>query len=138
MEYLKDPKKVPFETLYLDVNNPRLGLEKPPGYDDPKALFNKESQKEMEERIAKQFDVDDVVQAIQGQGWIGIDAILVWSPPKEKHRHVVVEGNRRTVALRQLRTRLEKAAASLKAMRAKPKQWSAEDIKEKEKEVKRL
>ena len=42
--FLKKPLVVPFETLYLDPNNPRLALEDPPSYENPKKLFDADLQ----------------------------------------------------------------------------------------------
>jgi len=42
--FLQEQIKVPFESLYLDPNNPRLAPDDPPGYDDPASLFDKDLQ----------------------------------------------------------------------------------------------
>lgn len=106
--YLKQSITVPFETLYLDPNNPRLAPENPPGYNDPATLFDSERQRELEKLVADKFDPDKSLEdAIIGQGWMPIDSVVVWTYPEDHSRHIVVEGNRRIVALRRLRQRLD-------------------------------
>ena len=60
--FLKKPLVVPFETLYLDPNNPRLALEDPPSYENPKKLFDADLQTMLEKRIEDVYDV----KAMQG------------------------------------------------------------------------
>jgi hypothetical protein len=42
--YLRPAIEVPFDSLYLDPNNPRLAPDNPPGYDEPDKLFDLELQ----------------------------------------------------------------------------------------------
>src|SRR4051794_40595404 len=107
--YLKEPTTVPFDSLYLDPNNPRLAPEDPPGYQDAKKLLDKKLQKVLSERAEEAFDLDALEDAVIGQGWMPIDAILIWEHPDAPNQHVVVEGNRRTATLRsRIRVRLPK------------------------------
>lgn len=138
--FLKTPIVVPFETLYLDPNNPRLALEDPPGYENPKKLFEPELQKQLESKIEQEevYDVSDLEVAIETQGWMPIDNIVVWTYPKHPDRHIVVEGNRRTVALRKLRARLARETEKLARMKDGRKRLAAHDIEEQEELVQRL
>jgi hypothetical protein len=101
--FLRKPIEVPFSSLYLDPNNPRLAREDHPGYADADALFDPDLQKELESVVRKDHDVDGLITAIVTQGWMPIDAIVVWKFPGNGARFIVMEGNRRTVALRDLR-----------------------------------
>src|SRR5438045_2466044 len=97
--FLKKRISVPFTSLYLDPNNPRLAIDKPPDYSDPKRLFDKKLQAELEDRIESVYPVDDLRQAIVAQGWMPIDSIVVWDHPSLKGPYIVLEGNTRTIAL---------------------------------------
>ena len=137
--YLLKPTGVNLEDLYLDPNNPRLARENKPGYDDPKALFNDELQPELEEAVHANYDVADLIGAIEAQGWMPFDAIVVWEHPKSKGMFIVVEGNTRTVALRDIhRNRLPKEEKKLHSMKTGRKGFAAHQIKEQEELVARL
>jgi hypothetical protein len=115
--YLCPAINVPFESLYLDPNNPRLAPDHPPGYDEPDKLFDQELQKFLEQRVEEEFGVEELMQAVIGQGWMPIDAIVIWAHPDGSNRNVVLEGNRRTVTLRRIRGRLAKEQQKLTRMR---------------------
>jgi len=136
--FLKKPVVVPFETLFLDPNNPRLALEDPPSYENPKKLFDPELQKMLEAKIEEVYAVGDLEVAIETQGWMPIDNIVVWTYPNHPDRHVVVEGNTRTVALRKLRIRLVREREKLARMKEGRKKYAAHDITEQEEVVQRL
>lgn len=102
--FLREVIKVPFDSLFLDPNNPRLAqADGGPGYNNPDDLFSKEKQDILEQMLSKVYDVDTLKDTISGQGWVPIDNIVVWTHPKRPTAHVVVEGNTRTLALRQIR-----------------------------------
>src|SRR5262245_28105657 len=100
--YLLNPIEIPLDALFLDPNNPRISPLDPPGYEDLSALFDTSAQPSIEKTVLEKFDIAALVEGIIEQGWVPLDAILVWEPPKAKGRCVVLEGNRRTVALRQI------------------------------------
>jgi hypothetical protein len=129
--FLREPITVPIDSLYLDPNNPRLARDDQPGYKDPDRLFDPELQKQLETEIERVYAVSDLEQAILGQGWMPIDALVVWTYPGDSERHIVVEGNTRTVALRRLRGRLAKERAKLERMRD-GKRYAADTIAEQE------
>jgi len=106
-------KQVPFEELYFDPNNPRLAPQSPPGYDDPDGLFSDEVQKSLMEKIPQVYNTEDLRAAIESQGWVPIDAIVVWQHPKRKNHWVVLEGNTRTWVLRNIREELERDKSKL-------------------------
>ena len=129
--YLKEPTTVPFDSLYLDPNNPRLAPEDPPGYQDAKKLLDKKLQKVLSERAEEAFDLDALEDAVIGQGWMPIDAILIWEHPDASNQHVVVEGNRRIATLRtRIRVRLPKEREKLEKMENGRKRYSKHDIAE--------
>jgi hypothetical protein len=118
---LQDAKLVPIERIYLDPNNPRIAPENPPGYDDPNKLFDEELQTRLHERVRQVYDVPGLEESIVTHGWVPIDSVIVWEHPKRKGHYVVVEGNTRTVALRELRTaRLERERKKLEKIRKSP------------------
>lgn len=139
-KYLGDPLVVSIDQLYPDPNNPRLALESAPGYEDESALFDKEQREAILKEIGeKAYGISDLADAIAGQGWMPIDNILVWKHPDDGDRFVVVEGNRRLVALNRLRTTdLEKARKKLDRMQAKASSYPKSDIEEFAAQVRRL
>jgi hypothetical protein len=133
--FLRPAIDVPFTSIYLDPNNPRLANEDPPGYDNPAALFDDALQEKLEYDLASVYDVGELVDAIVAQGWMAIDAIVVWTYPEDQTKHIVVEGNTRTLALRRLRRQLPKEQKKLEAMR-KPRAGVAKhDIEAQEKKI---
>jgi hypothetical protein len=101
--FFNKPIEVPFSSLYLDPNNPRLARENP-GYEDADALFDLTLQNELEVAVREgPYEVDALVTSITTQGWMPMDSIVVWKVPEGGDKYVVMEGNRRTVALRDLR-----------------------------------
>lgn len=136
--FLRKPITVPFDSLYLDPNNPRLALDDPPGYEDVAKIVDAELQKTLEQKIEEVYQVDALEQAIFGQGWMPIDNIVVWTYPNHPDRHVVVEGNRRTVALRRIRTRLSRERDRLGRMKDGRKRHAPHDITEQEQTVEKF
>jgi hypothetical protein len=57
--YLRPAIDVPFDSLFLDANNPRLAPDDPPGYEDPEKLFADELQTYLENRVEQEFSVDE-------------------------------------------------------------------------------
>ncbi|ORA16380.1 hypothetical protein [Mycobacterium asiaticum] len=139
-KYLRDPVQVPIANLFPDPNNPRLALEDAPGYADADALFDPATRKEILDEIGeKSYGIDDLVEAIRGQGWMPIDRIVVWQHPDDPDHYVVVEGNRRLVSLNRIRTtELDKAVKKLQRMQAKPTAYSKRDLETAEDVVERI
>jgi hypothetical protein len=137
-KFLRKPIQVPFESLYLDPNNPRLRADEPPGYDNPKKLFDSGLQAELEATIEDVYNVADLQVAIESQGWMPIDNILVWTYPKYEDRHIVLEGNTRTVALRRIRARLPREREKLGKMKEGRKRYAPHDLTEQEELVGQL
>lgn len=136
--YLRDAIDVPFDSLYLDPNNPRLAPADPPGYEEPEKLFDKELQEFLEKRVEQEFGIDKLLQAVVAQGWMPIDAIVVWVHPDDSQRNVVVEGNCRTVTLRRIRDQLPKEQAKLERMREGRTRVAARELRKQEQLVAQL
>src|SRR4051812_36767121 len=129
-KFLEKQIKVPFSSLYLDPNNPRLAVEEPPGYDDAKHLFDDELQRSLTIRVKETYDVSGLETAIKNQGWMPIDNIVVWRHPSFGDRYVVVEGNTRIVALRGFRERLDLEKKKLDRLKQGRKVLAKRDIAE--------
>jgi hypothetical protein len=138
--FLEQPIRVPFSSIYLDPNNPRLGLDEAPGYENRAALFDPELQTQTEESLRRVYDVDSLATAIIGQGWMPIDNIVVWTYPEQESLHIVVEGNTRTLALRQIRGPiLERETKKLKRMEeGRTTGYAEHDVREQQGLVRRL
>lgn len=133
---LQDAKKVPFDKIYLDPNNPRIAPEDPPGYTNPDALFDGELQGPLEAKVRSVYEVTNLEESILTHGWVPIDSIIVWEHPDRPGSYVVVEGNTRTVALRALRgERLERERKKLEKVK---KSRFGEEVKIQEETVRRL
>jgi hypothetical protein len=131
---LKKPKEVKFDHLYLDPNNPRIAPESPPGYDDPDRIFESVLQEELVKKVQEVYNVADLEASIVAHGWVPIDAILVWEHPDATDHYIVVEGNTRTVALKNIRERLEREKAKLDRIE-RSKSGYAEEHKEEQRQL---
>ncbi|WP_314682241.1 hypothetical protein [Rhodococcus qingshengii] len=143
MEYLKKLMEVPFENLYPDPNNPRLGyaVDEKPGYEDADALFDDATRERILTALGESaYQTDALIQAIIGQGWMAVDNIITWDHPDDGiDRHVVVEGNRRLVSLHKIRTvELEKQRKKLARLEKNAQNFPAEEIDEQRKVVARI
>lgn len=134
MKLLKTAIQVPFNSLYPDPNNPRLAPEDRPGYNDPAKLFSDEIREEFTQRLIKDaHQLSDLIEAIQGQGWLPIDSILVWEHPAAPGKYCVVEGNRRRTALDAMRkTTLPALQNKVERMRKKPQAYPTSEIQDAE------
>jgi hypothetical protein len=134
-KFLEDPITVDFDNLGLDPNNPRLG-RKAPGYDDPTKIFDAAVQNEIHEEIQTLYDdFEGLKEAILAQGWLPVDTILVWRHAKKDSHFILVEGNTRKTALRQIREELndrENERAKLVKRKVDP-----DIIEAKDREIKR-
>jgi hypothetical protein len=135
-----DKLEVPLDHLWPDPNNPRLALEEAPGYTDPAKLFDEPTRARIFEELGEQaYNVDDLVDAIVGQGWMPIDNIIVWQHPADHEREVVVEGNRRRLALERIRTDvLPKEQRKLKRMQGKAATYPKNQLEAQAETVARL
>jgi len=130
--FLKPPIQVPLDNLWPDPNNPRLALEDAPGYEDPKKLFDTKMRETLFGSLAENaYNVADLVQTIIGQGWMPIDNIIVWKHPTDPNHYTVVEGNRRRLALENIRSKeFPKEKAKLERMTGKRAGYSKKDLED--------
>lgn len=95
--------EVPFDSVFIDPNNPRISPDRSSRYQDPDEIFDPELQQKLTEEAYKVYPANDLEDAIVEQGWIPIDPIIVWEHPDRKEHYIVVEGNTRTSVLRRIR-----------------------------------
>jgi len=135
-----DKLEVALDDLWPDPNNPRLGLEEAPGYSDPAKLFDAPTRDKIFVELGEAaYNVDDLVAAIVGQGWMPIDNIIVWEHPDNGKPRVVVEGNRRRLALERIRNDLlPKEKRKLERMQAKASTFPKSQLEAQEQLVQRL
>lgn len=126
---LGNPIPVPFEKLYLDPNNPRIGPSNPPGYQDASKITDKDIQHKLGSRVRESYrDAASLEAAIIALGWVPIDPIIVWQIPTDNEAYVVVEGNTRTTVLRNIRQRLVSEKEKLVRLEGKKTGLSKADI----------
>lgn len=100
---LGDRIEVPFDSVFIDPNNPRISPDRSSRYEDPDDIFDAELQQQLTVKAYTVYPADDLEDAIVEQGWIPIDPIIVWEHPDRKEHYIVVEGNTRTSVLRRIR-----------------------------------
>jgi hypothetical protein len=135
---LGDPVQVPFSQVHLDPNNPRIAPEKPPGYNDPDAIFADPLQRELTDRVYKVYKAGELEAAIVAQGWVPIDPIVVWQHPDRPGHYIVVEGNTRTAVLRTIRNPVIQRERKKLERLTKGGKVPAEEIRQQEQLIARL
>lgn len=139
---LKDFTKVPFERIYLDPNNPRVAPPTPPGYDEPEKILSPDVQRDLRAKIPDAYgsgSIANLQEAVEAQGWVPIDAMIVWELATKKGYYVVVEGNTRFLVLTQIREKLEKERKKLATWdEDTPPGLSSDDIEKHREMVARL
>ena len=94
-----EEKLVHLDQLMLDPNNYRLSYDSvDQHYDDDKVV---EMQETIERKLAKE-KLSDLIDSIVENGFLEVDRIVVRKLEGEEQRYLVVEGNRRTAALKSL------------------------------------
>jgi hypothetical protein len=135
---LGTPIPVPFNQLFLDPNNPRIAPDDRPGYEKPEEIASSERQSQLAEAVKADKEISSLVRSIVDQGWAPIDAVLVWRHHKKPDIHIVVEGNRRTVALRELRELFPKEQKKLQRMEDNPSKYTQAELKDQRSIVERM
>jgi hypothetical protein len=135
---LKTAIKVPFAKIFLDPNNPRLASEDTPGYGDPSKIFTDDIQGALNARVKEVYDVDTLEGSVLTQGWVPIDAMIVWEHPKKPNHYIVLEGNTRTVVLRGIRAIQEREEKKLQNLKKHAAKYTAREIELQEKQVKAI
>jgi hypothetical protein len=98
--------QVPVEKLYLDPRNPRLRSDvfEDQQYSDKDILDKYIQDKVMMEMMKPEFQIDDLIDSIKSKGFVNIDSVFVKNI-EGTDCYLVVEGNRRTTALKKLLNR---------------------------------
>jgi hypothetical protein len=143
METYLHPEKLeaPLDKLWPDPNNPRLALEDAPGYADPAKLFDEAVRQRIFDELGEAaYNIDELVAAIIAQGWMPIDNIIVWRHPTDDgKRFVIVEGNRRRLALQRIRNDvLPKERRKLERMESKASTFPKNQLEDQQRLVERL
>ena len=132
------PIEVPFERIYIDPNNPRIAEDHDGRYETPDEIFDDALQERLTTRTYDVYRASELEESIVAQGWIPIDAILVWEHSDSPDHYVVVEGNTRTAVLRTLRdVRLLREEAKLQRLKDRSK-TPREELREQEQQVTRI
>ncbi|ATH07081.1 hypothetical protein BIY24_03755 [Halobacteriovorax marinus] len=96
-------KTVPYESLYLDINNPRFGRTEKVGYEDPQLLFDEKEQGKAFDILKKEkFLKDELKNSMLTLGWYPDSHLIVWEHPGSKGKYVVLEGNCRLGTLKSI------------------------------------
>ena len=64
---------VPFASLQLDPNNPRIAPKPAPGYQDAGKLFDPAVQKELTGKVYDAYSAEDLEKTITSLGWAPVD-----------------------------------------------------------------
>lgn len=132
------PIEVPFENIHIDPNNPRIAEDHAGRYETPDQIFDDNLQERLTTRTYEVYGAAELEGSIVAQGWIPIDAILVWEHCDRPGHYVVVEGNTRTAVLRAIRSvRLPREEAKLQRLKARSR-TPREELREQEEHVARI
>jgi hypothetical protein len=101
-----DPQK----KLYLDPNNPRFITRDEDRIDEDRFLDSDvitQTQEKMlgtglKGKLNDEFNIEEIKQSILTNGWNPVDSIFVRRFHEDEERFVVIEGNRRVTAIKQL------------------------------------
>jgi len=91
-------KEIKLDNIFLDPNNPRFSLEKPV----PDGRITEKSIQDSVLKNVKKFDTDSLKDSIRRLGFLPIDKVVVRLIEGMDGKYVVVEGNRRIAALKEL------------------------------------
>ena len=132
------PIEVTFDSIYIDPNNPRIAEDHDGRYETPDEIFDDALQERMTTRTYDVYRASELEESIVAQGWIPIDAIIVWEHSDRPSHYVVVEGNTRTAVLRTLReVRLPREEAKLQRLKDRSR-TPREELREQEQQVARI
>src|SRR5437879_361379 len=113
---------VRYDRLVLDPNNPRLTTRKQDQIAEEHYLDQDNADITKSKMLPDRYKIDELVSSIRQNGWLPVDAIFVRRLRGEDKRYVVLEGNRRVVAIREIMkdpqsdARLKASLASIEVM----------------------
>jgi hypothetical protein len=105
-----EAKKVKLEQIYLDPNNPRL--ETPGKIKVPDQRITEDSVQDHYSQQLQKEGITDLTKSIETSGFWTVDRVVL--RPLDSDKYVVVEGNRRIVALKILRGSHETGKTTLR------------------------
>lgn len=106
---------VPVANLYLDPNNPRLRSDtfEDSHYQELNPLDSRIQSDLLVEMNRPEFAIDQLVDSISSRGFVQVDSIFVREMDEHPGNYLVIEGNRRTTALKRIINRSVHYPASL-------------------------
>lgn len=93
-----ETREISLDEVFLDPNNPRYSPDRAPTPDNE--IESESAQKGAFDDI-RTYGIEDLMESIKRMGFLPMDKVVVRSLPSG--RYVVVEGNRRTAALKRLK-----------------------------------
>lgn len=100
------PKRIEIEKLLLDGNNPRFWEQKSEPLSDERIANESQQQKLLNDMLNGNQGIEDLMFNILRNGFLPMDRIVVRAANVSNELYVVIEGNRRLTALKELRRRI--------------------------------
>ena len=115
MNYRLIERKISPKQMLLDPNNPRLRTHDFKTYvSDPAVISSDTVQRSLMRRIfEEEHAVEPLMVSIRNQGFVQLDAILA-KKLKDTSKYIVVEGNRRTAAIKRLLAERDRLSESVR------------------------
>jgi len=97
-------KKAKIENLYLDPNNPRFAdiTNRPLMIPSHKITEQSVQEAALQRILEDRFEVKQLKDSILGMGFLQVDRLVVTPLPGENEKFLVIEGNRRLAAVKDL------------------------------------
>lgn len=93
---------VKYDHLVLDPNNPRFITRQEDKVADEDFLGQDTSGKTASKMAKERYKIAELANSIKQNGWLPVDYIFVRKLEDQKDRYVVLEGNRRVTAIREI------------------------------------
>lgn len=93
-------KELELDNIFLDPNNPRFSEKGKITPED--RIMDKKVQETCRDNI-NEYDVSNLIEGIKTIGFLGIDKVVVRLINTSEDKYIVVEGNRRIAALKQIK-----------------------------------
>ena len=109
------PLTLNHNNLYLDPNNPRLVGEKDYSFRNTAALSTTVQQNILNYfKKSTRYDIKELKDSIESVGFLKMDRIVVSKIPDTESAYLVIEGNRRTAAIKWLIQETEEGTLTLR------------------------